>query len=259
MNILFLSILQSITEFLPVSSSGHLIVFPALLGLAKQGIAIDIGLHIGTLLAVCLYFLSDLWRFFTGLWRGGDARRTVFLLVVATLPILIIGFFCNHYVEDVRYPKVICATLILFGVLLWVSDKTSKSDKTLDDLSFLNAFIIGFFQCLALIPGVSRSGITMTAARFCRLNRSEAAKFSMLLSIPVISAAGAWLLFSLFQSGQTEVLDKTFWESILYSFLGGIFVIRFLMRFVKKHSFLGFMVYRICLGIFVFFYLYSFK
>ena len=254
MQTFILSLLQSITEFLPVSSSGHLIILPELMGWQGQGIAMDIGLHLGTLLAVCVYFMPDLWKMFLGLWCGGKVLKQVALLIVATLPIAVTGFWAGHYVEEVRYPYVICITLIAFGVLLWWADKVSKSDRNFEKMSYKDAFLIGMAQCLALIPGTSRSGITMTAARLCRINRSDAAKFSMLLSVPVVGAAGVWLLFSLFMNNHLDVLNGQFYESILYSFVGGLLVIRFLMQFVKKHSFFAFMVYRICLGVFLFFF-----
>ena len=257
MQTLILSILQSITEFLPVSSSGHLIILPALLGWKEQGIAVDIGLHLGTLLAVCVYFFSDLWQMFIGLWKKGNARRQVTLLIVATLPIAILGYLAGHYVEEVRYPYIVCVTLIGFGFLLWWADKKSSSEKKMTDLSYKDAFYIGLAQCLALIPGTSRSGITMTTARFCHINRSDAAKFSMLLSIPVIGAAGAWLLLRLFVNNRFDILSEQFFESILYSFIGGLIVIRFLMRFVKKHSFFAFMIYRFFLGLFLLLFLLS--
>jgi len=255
MQTFILSLLQSITEFLPVSSSGHLIILPALMGWKAQGIAVDIGLHLGTLLAVCVYFFPDLWKMLIDLFNGKNARKQVFLLGLASVPIAIIGFFAGHYVEEVRYPYVICVTLIVFGIVLWWVDKVSESNRTLDDISYKDAFLIGLAQCLALIPGTSRSGITMTTARLCKINRSDAAKFSMLLSIPVIGAAGAWLFMRLFIHNRLDVLDAQFFESILYSFIGGLLVIRFLMSFVKKHSFFAFMVYRIFLGIFLFLFL----
>ena len=149
MQTFILSLLQSITEFLPVSSSGHLIILPALMGWKAQGIAMDIGLHLGTLLAVCVYFFPDLWKMLIGLFNGTNARRQVFLLVLASLPIAIIGFFAGHYVEDVRYPYVICVTLIIFGIVLWWADKASESNRTLDDISYKDAFLIGLAQCLA--------------------------------------------------------------------------------------------------------------
>ena len=118
-------------------------------------------------------------------------------------------------------------------------------------MSYKDAFFIGFAQCLALIPGTSRSGITMTAARLRQINRSDAARFSMLLSIPVIGAAGAWLFVRLFIHNNLDALNVQFFQSILYSFIGGLLVIRFLMQFVKKHSFFAFMIYRVLLGVFL--------
>ena len=251
---IIIGIVQGLTEFLPVSSSGHLIVLPTLLGWPLQGLAMDIGLHLGTLLAVCVYFSSDLWKMIVGFCHGGSARKQFLLMFVATIPIIFVGFLVSNYVENVRHSYIICITLMGFGFLLWWLDKISQSNKTLLTLSYKEAFCIGLAQCLSLVPGTSRSGITMTAARFFHLNRSDAAKFSMLLSIPVIAAAGAWLLFKLFIKQQFDVLNAQFFESVFYSFIGGLIVIRFLMQFVKKHSFFVFMIYRFVLGIFLIFF-----
>jgi len=247
--------IQSITEFLPVSSSGHLIAFPLFFGWKEQGIAFDIALHLGTLLAVCVYFFPDLWQMLKSLFLGGSERKLVGLLFVATLPIAVGGFFISRHIQYLRQPYMLCFMLVVFGVFLWLSDKFSKASKTIDTMSFRDAFFIGLAQCLSVIPGTSRSGVTMTCARFCQVKRPDAAKFSMLLSIPVIAAAGTWQIFRLVSSAQIYQLDISFIQGVFYSFLGGLFVIRFLMDFVKKYSFFAFMIYRIVLGCFVFVYL----
>ncbi len=246
---LVLSVLQSITEFLPVSSSGHLILLPFILGWQDQGVALDIALHIGTLLAVCVYFARDLWTMFIGLFTGGNSRKTALLLIVATLPILVLGLFAGNCIEQVfRSPYIVAVMLIVFGVILWLADRYNKADKNISQMTYKDALLIGIAQCLALIPGTSRSGITMTSARCCRLNRSDAAKFSMLLSIPAIGAAGGWLLLKLVLNHQMRVLNEVFLQGVLFSFAGGLIVIWFLMGFVKKHSFFAFMIYRVLLG-----------
>ena len=255
MQTFILSLIQSITEFLPVSSSGHLIAFPLFFGWKEQGIAFDIALHLGTLLAVCMYFFHDLWKMLKSLFQGGKERKLIGLLIIATLPIALCGLLLGGYVHYLRQPYMICVMLIIFGVFLWLSDKFSKSSKTMEMMSLKDAFLIGLAQCLSLIPGTSRSGVTMTCARFCQIKRVDAARFSMLLSIPVIAAAGGWLIWKLIASGRLYLLDGLFFQGVFYSFLGGLFVIRFLMDFVKKHSFFAFMIYRIILGCFVFIYL----
>ena len=254
---LFLSIVQSITEFLPVSSSGHLILTRLVMGWEEQGAAMDIALHVGTLLAVCVYFFKDLWRMLIDLFKGGAGRRMIYLLLVATFPVLLVGFFYGRYIEMVfRNPYIVCVMLIVFGVILWLADKYSASDNQVKKMTVVDAFSIGIAQCLAFVPGVSRSGITMTMARFRKINRSDAAYFTMLLSIPVIAAAGCWVFLSLLIHDQLNVLGAAFVEGIIFSFVGGLAVIWFLMNFVKKHSFFAFMVYRIILAIIVLIFLF---
>ena len=258
MHTLFLSIVQSITEFLPVSSSGHLILARLIMGWKEQGAAMDVALHVGTLLAVCVYFFKDLWNMALDLFKGGSNRRMVLLLLIATSPILLVGFFYGRYIEMLfRNPYIVCAMLMVFGVVLWLADKYSPSNNQVKKMSITDALFIGVAQCLAFIPGVSRSGITMTAARLRKINRSDAAYFSMLLSVPVIAAAGAWTFLSLLIHDQLNILDKSFFEGMLFSFIGGLLVIWFLMNFIKKHSFFAFMIYRFALGVVVLMLLFS--
>ncbi len=177
-------------------------------------------------------------------------------LIIATVPALIVGFFfASFLVRLCRQPLIIASMLIVFGILLWLADKYAPHQSTMKKMTYKQAFFIGLAQCLSFIPGVSRSGSTMTAARLCQINRSDAAHFSMLLSVPTIAAAGAWMLFKSVMRGTTALLfNTTFFEGVAFSFLGGLLVIWFLMSFVKKHSFFAFMVYRVCLGLFVILY-----
>lgn len=257
-----LALVQSITEFLPISSSGHLILIPRFLGWPDQGMAVDIALHVGTLFSVMLYFRKDVAAMF---WGGIDLLRRRFATPVAGLvlkimtacvPVFIIGFLFHSRIEDVfRSPRVIAYTAVIFGILLYLADKKGKTDKNVDSMSLKDAFIIGLAQVLALIPGVSRSGITMTAARALGIGREESARFSMLLAIPTIAAAGAVAAMEfIFKNpapgniGTVSVL----W-GMLISFAGGVVVISFLMNWLKHWSFAVFAVYRILLGIFLFY------
>ena len=248
---LFLSIIQSITEFLPVSSSGHLILTRDVMGWKDgSGITLDIALHIGTLLAVCVYFYKDLLEMIKSLFKKGKQSRLVALLALAAFPVLIFGFFFAKHIEYLfRNSYVICVMLMVFGIFLWLADKRSLSNKRMEQMSFKDAFFIGVAQCMALVPGVSRSGVTMTAARLRGINRSDAAHFSMLLSIPTIGAVGGWLILQLFMEKRLDQINVQFFQGILFSFVGGMLVICFLMNFVKKNSFFAFMVYRFILGI----------
>lgn len=255
---LFLSLIQSITEFLPVSSSGHLILTRTVFGWQEeQGIVLDIALHIGTLLAVCVYFYKDLKEMLISLFKRGEQRRLIGLLAVATVPVLLIGFFFAGRIEQLfRDPYIICIMLMVFGIFLWLTDKDSASDNSMKKMTFKDALFIGMAQCLALIPGVSRSGVTMTAARLRKINRPDAAHFSMLLSVPTIGAVGAWLMLKLCIENQLDKLNAQFFQGIIFSFIGGLMVICFLMNFVKKNSFFAFMIYRFILGIVILIFLF---
>ena len=251
-----LALIQSVTEFLPVSSSGHLALAPFLFGWEPKGLAFDVALHVGTLGAVVFYFRNDMktisrgvFDCFRGRFSTPDARIAVFL-GAASLPVMTVGFFAGKYIEETfRSPHVIATTLVLYGVLLYVADRFGKNVETLDTLSFKKAMIIGAAQVLALIPGTSRSGVTMTAARMTGMKREEAARWSMLMSVPVIGAAGAWAFFDLaFRSAAVPVDTADIVVGTLVSFAGGMVAVSFLMTWLKRFSFATFAVYRIVLG-----------
>lgn len=246
-----LSIVQSIAEFLPISSSAHLVLVPRLLGWPDQGIGIDIGLHVGTLIAVVIYFWHDFYVLLTGFYKKPQ-RRLIFYLCAATCPALIAGFFGESIIETTfRNPFLIAGTMIFFGVVLYLSDKKGKNKKTIASMNMKDALIIGLAQCLALFPGVSRSGITMTAGRFCGIKRKEATKFSMILSVPVIAAAAIWHFRNLYLEKGLDELVSAFGFGILFSFIGGLLAVSFLMKWVKTQSFLIFAIYRVLLGVYV--------
>lgn len=255
-----LALIQSAAEFLPISSSGHLILAPRLFGWHDQGMSMDIALHIGTLFSVLIYFRRDVVSATRGafeiLRRRFDApqARLTLKLGVACIPVFLTGFFLHDYIEDTfRSPRVIAVTAIVFGILLYVADKKGKSSGDIEKMRLKDAFLIGVAQVLALIPGVSRSGITMTAARALGVNREEAARFSMLLSVPTIAAAGALGLLRLITE---PAINNPPANEILIgtgvAFLGGFFAIGILMRWLKRSSFAVFAIYRIALGIFLF-------
>jgi len=253
MHTLILAFVQSISEFLPVSSSGHLILFQFLMNWKSQGIVLDISLHIGTLLAVCIYFRKEVCNLFLALFYPKAQKKLLINLIVATLPIPIFALCFLPLIRQMRNPYVIAITLIIFGILLWLADKYSAQSK--EQITVKNAFVIGLAQCLSLIPGVSRSGITITAARLCGISRQTATHFSMLLSIPTISLAGLWAIFKSIQNNNIHALQSMSYMGILYAFIFGLIVIHLLLRFVKKHSFGVFMVYRVLLGMFILLYL----
>lgn len=245
--IFLLSLVQSLTEFLPVSSSGHLVLLK-FFGLSHQNLVMDLTLHLGTLFAVLFYFRGDIKNLLFGFWHQGAERDLALKLIVATIPVCCVGFFLIHFVENWFYtPTTIAITSIVFGVLLWLSDTLIKKNKSLKKLTFKGVFIIGCFQILALIPGTSRSGITITAARLLGLNRPDSAKFSMLLSVPTITA-GALLAFSeaSHETLGTSVLSMG--AAVVLSAIFGLIAISFLMKWVQKSSFAIFAIYRLILG-----------
>ncbi|MBR1778858.1 MAG: undecaprenyl-diphosphate phosphatase [Alphaproteobacteria bacterium] len=256
-----LALLQSATEFLPVSSSGHLILVPQLLHWPDQGMAMDIVLHVGTLFSVLIYFRRDVGWAAAGtvdlLKRRFKTDRALFAakLGVACIPVFFAGFFLAGYIsEHFRNPRLIASTAIIFGILLYWADKKSGRAGTLQEMSFGHAFMIGLAQMLALIPGVSRSGITITAARALGISREEAARFSMLLSVPTIAAAG---LLGVVKAAADPVGQNPPFQLIalgmIIAFVGGAAAISFLMRWLKTSSFAIFAVYRVLLGAFLFY------
>ncbi len=254
LQIVVLALLQSITEFLPISSSGHLILLPFLLNWQPQGIATDIGLHLGTLLAVVVYFRTDVSRLFRAFFSKKAEKKLLINLIIASVPIAVFGLCFLPVLRSLRYNYVLIAVmLIIFGVILCMADKCSSMVNK--QITVKNALFIGFAQCLSLIPGVSRSGVTITAARLCKIDRIEATHFSMLLSIPTISMAGLWVLYKSFIQNSLFNLDLQFMLGLFYSFIFGLFVIFVLMRFVKNHSFFVFMLYRMILGFLILLYI----
>ena len=258
-----LALIQSLTEFLPVSSSGHLAALPALFGWQPRGMEFDAALHIGTLFAVVFYFRKDVFRICVGgtdflkrKFKSENCRLMLHILV-GTVPVLFVGFFLNDLIEThLRSVRLIGCMLILYGVLLYVADKYGKKGKTLDEMTLKDAFLIGLGQVCALIPGTSRSGVTMTVARALGYEREETARFSMLLSVPAIGAAGGWAVLNiLLQPREQQFLISSFdlFAGISISCIGGFAAIFFLMKWLKTFSFAVFAIYRIVLGLILIF------
>ena len=251
-----LAIIQGLTEFLPISSSAHLVLAPQLLGWeTDQGPLIDVMAHFGSLFAVMVYFRKDVGGIISGffdlLGRKLNTNSALALnLIIATPPALALGFFLSElgYMETLRSPLLIAFMTIVFGVLLWVSDIKGKEEKTTEDLTWKGATLMGFAQALALIPGTSRSGITMTAARFMNMTRVESARFSMLMSLPIIGAGGLFALLKLITepSGTAGLSDGLIVAAL--SFIAAYACIALFMKWVSKIGFFPFMVYRLLLG-----------
>jgi len=253
--ILILSFIQSMTEFLPVSSSGHLILADCF-GLSNQTLTTDIALHAGTLIGVMAYFYKDIVQLLTGIWHKGPTRTLFIHLCVATIPVVIVGFFAKSIIETtLRSPFVVAFSAIFFGILLWAVDKYAQKNKTLGGLTITGAFLIGVAQVLALIPGTSRSGITITCARALHINRTEAARFSMLLSIPTIGLGALYILGqNILNHTTAQLLNLNLCLGIALSAVFGLFAVWFLMKWVKTASFAIFAIYRIGLGLFLIYY-----
>jgi len=251
--IFILAIVQGITEFLPISSSAHLILVPQLLGFPDQGREIDVAAHVGTLIAVVLYFWRDIGVMLRGLVKLSGRRldpglRLVGLLLIGTVPALIIGFLLERYAgEGLRSPAFIAYALIFFGLILYGADKLGLTVRRIEHVTATDALIIGIFQCLAFIPGTSRSGITMTVARLMGYERPDAARFSFLLSIPTIAAAGLYEGYKLFKEGDAGHLREAGLMVVL-SAIAGFLAIAFMMYWVRRASFLPFVIYRVALG-----------
>jgi len=258
MHILILAAVQGITEFLPISSSGHLILVPKLTGLTDHGLLMDVAVHVGTLLAVILYFWRDMFGMAGALARVPlqistkrkvDAEVWLLLkLAVATVPVIIAGYFVNRYMDsDFRTLKIIGWTTLCYGILLFVADRVNMTVRKIEHISFSGAIFIGFMQVLALVPGTSRAGITMTAARFIGVERQDAARFSLLLSIPVIIGAGVLKGYELIILGNQLLLNDVL-TVIGLSFLFALAAVSLLMIWLRRANFTPFVIYRIFLG-----------
>lgn len=245
---ILLALVQGITEFLPVSSSAHLILPSQVFGWADQGLLFDVSVHIGTLLAVVLYFHKDLRQFLTGLNFQPDTqtyRLEMVALIVATLPAVVFGLLASDLIElHLRSGWVIAFTTVFFGILLWVADK-AKSVKN-QTLTIKEGAIVGFAQMLALIPGVSRSGVTITAARMLGHSPDTAARFSFLMSIPVIG--GAMLLMLLKVDWQTVQFTNQLYVAIAVSAVFAYLTIHWFLQLLDRIGLMPFVIYRFILG-----------
>lgn len=261
-DILVLALVQGITEFLPISSSGHLVLVPKLFCWADQGVTLDVAAHVGTLAAVLVYFWRDVGNMagsLVMLARGkrDNRARLIWLLLVASVPALAVGFMLDKWVGGaLRDDRIIAATLIIFGILLYVADRIGLTVRRIEHMTAGSALAIGFLQCLAFVPGTSRSGITMTMARLLGYERKEAARFSFLLSIPTISAAGLYKGIELVRSGNFAEMERALMMAG-FSAVAGFFAITFMMYWLRRASFAPFVFYRIVLGCVLFWAIYG--
>ena len=254
---IILGAIQGLTELLPISSSAHLTIIPWMFGWTNSELfnmnfeGFDVALHFGTLLAIVIFFFKDWLELIKGGYNQIVKKEKSFegkmfwYLVIATIPGGIIGFVLDKFVGNkLETPIIIALALIVMGIILYIVDKKSKSDIKFENMNFKQTFLIGLSQCLAFIPGVSRSGITMTTGRIMGIQRESVAKYSFLLSTPIVFAATA-LKFKDF------VFSIPFFIGVFVSFIVGIFVIKFLLEYLKKGSFKVFAIYRVIFGIII--------
>jgi len=253
---IILGIIQGIGEFLPISSSAHLILVPYLFGWEQSSMAFDIALHFGTLAAVLVIFFKDWWNLFIGAVNKITKKKDSFdnkmfwYLVLATVPGALIGFLLDDIVENVFRENIvlIASALAIMGVLIYLGDKWASKHYTketeFENINLKQALSIGMSQALAIIPGFSRSGTTILTARLMGLSKSAATKFTFLLSVPII--AGATIL----EVGNLELSIETF-MGVFIAFVVGILTIKFLLNYIKKHDFSVFAVYRVLFAIII--------
>lgn len=268
---LIIAIVQGITEFLPISSSGHLILIPYLTDFADQGPLIDVAVHVGSLLAIMLYFFKDV----VTLARGGFAtvgigkapaeKRLFWWIILGTIPAVVFGlsikmgvfngiaetWFGVTVVDDdlmasIRFVDLIAVNLIFYGILLGIADYFGREFKSFEDMTWRDGLIVGLAQMLAIIPGTSRSGVTMTAARALGYSRVEAARFSFLLSIPAVAGAGVLIVPEIFEAGGGLAMEALITGTL--TFIAAFATMAFLMNFLKRASMMVFVIYRIVMG-----------
>ncbi|MEZ5500621.1 MAG: undecaprenyl-diphosphate phosphatase [Steroidobacteraceae bacterium] len=250
-----LAIIQGLSEFLPISSSGHLVLVPHFLGWPDQGLAFDVAIHVGTLLAVLVYFRADIGAILGGLLRAARERRLNngamlgLYLGFATIPVGLVGVLAGDFIEArLREPLFVAATLAFFGLLMWLADAYGRRNREVHGLRFGDAMLIGCAQALALMPGTSRSGVTMTAGLALGLTREAAARFSFLLAVPGIGAAGAWEGLHLARVGMDLEWSKIL-GGVLLSALTGYLCIHLLLRVLRSVGLAPFAIYRLVLAV----------
>ncbi len=255
---MLLAIVQGLTEFLPISSSAHLILLPRLLHWPDQGLVFDVAVHAGSLIAVLVYFRSELIRMLRSWLRslaGGAADRDSQLawwVIIGTLPVVVFGYLLQGLVEsELRSPRVIATASIVFGLLLWFADARGNRKRSEYQLKWKDVLVIGCLQALALIPGTSRSGITITAGLMLGLTRQAAARFSFLLAIPVILASSLVSILRMATEAQAIGWGELFLGVMLSAISAGL-CIHYFLRLIEKIGMLPFVIYRVLLGILIF-------
>ena len=243
--IFLLSLIQGVSEFLPVSSSAHFVLFSEYYKFNNQNLLIDISLHLGSLIAIIFYFRRDLFNFVQN-------KSFLIKIILGTIPIIPVGYilYKTELINFLRSLEVIGWMSLIFGILLYISDKFDITKKIDTEFTNSSAIIIGLFQVLALIPGVSRSGITITSGRLLGFSRFDSAKISFFLSIPTLSAASLLGIYNIYKEGSAE-LNFLAIIAVIFSFIFSYFTIVLFLNFIKKFSLNVFVIYRIILSLFI--------
>ena len=248
--ILILSVIQGISEFLPVSSAAHLVLVSKYYAFTNQSLLIDICLHLGSLIAIIFYFRNDLFHFMKN-------KKFLIKILIGTIPIIPVGYILYHtgLIHQLRNLEMIGWTSLIFGIFLYISDKTKDTKKIENEFTNKSAIIIGLFQVLALIPGVSRAGITITSGRFLGFNRFDSAKISFFLSIPTLFAASVLGIYNIYKVGSTE-LNFLAIIAVIFSIIFSYITIALFLNFIKKFSLNVFIIYRLILSLFLLYIVY---
>ena len=246
---LVLSLIQGITEFIPVSSSAHLVLFSDIFNGYKSSVLIDASLHLGSLIAIIHYFLRDLIDF-------SSNKKVINLLVIGSLPLVMVGYLFYEYniYENLRNIEIIAWSTLIFGILLYFSDKSVASNSFENNINLKNIFIIGFVQILALIPGASRAGIVITGSRFLNFNRYDAAKISFILSIPALLGASVLTIKDSFV--KEDMINSNIILGIILSYIFSYLTIKYFLIYTKNFSLNVFVIYRVLLSLVLFYFIY---
>ncbi len=249
--LVLLSIIQGVTEFLPISSSAHLILVSKYFNLSNTNLTLDISLHLGSFLAIIFYFRDDLINFIKN-------KELFKKILITSIPVSVFGFFLvkTNYIDAFRNYSVIGWSTIIFGLILFFSDLQVTNKNIKKNFSYNNAFFIGFIQILSLIPGVSRSGITITSARILKYNRIDSAKISFLTSLPVLAIVSAYNLQKIIIKDSIDISLINF-TGVILSFLFSYLTIKLFIEFLKKFNLFIFVIYRLILGLIILFYVYN--
>ena len=246
---LILSLIQGVSEFIPVSSSAHLILFSDIFNGNKGSVLMDASLHLGSLIAIIHYFFRELIDF-------SKKNKTLYLLVIGSLPLIIVGYFFYEYniYENLRNIKIIAWSTLVFGILLFLSDSFATSKSYEENLNLKSIFAVGLFQILALIPGASRAGIVITGSRFLNFNRYDASKISFILSIPALLGASVVTLKDSFV--KDEIINPNIILGIIFSYIFSYLTIKYFLIYIKNFSLNIFVIYRVVLSLILFYFIY---